>query len=151
MIPIALVLAAAQPAETPKAFMQRLYSYYRDAHYSPFTHPAQVFAPPLLAAINEDSKLANGEVGYLDGDPVCQCQDSGGMRPTVTNVTLQGASKATAAVSIAWPGDKPRPVRFNLVRTSQGWRIADVSSGDEPSLLKALEDSNRKVRAGRSH
>jgi hypothetical protein len=147
MIPLALLLAAAQPAETPKAFMLRLYSYYRQSSYSPFTHPARVFAPPLLGAINEDSKLANGEVGYLDGDPICQCQESDGMRPAVTAVTHQGATKATVAVSIGWPHDKPRPIRFSLVRAAQGWRIADVSSADEPSLLKALEDSNRKARA----
>jgi hypothetical protein len=37
-------------------------------------------------------------------------------------------------------------VRFSLVRTPAGWRIADVLGGDEPSLLRALEDSNHKAR-----
>jgi hypothetical protein len=143
--------AATPPAETPKAFMQRLYSYYHRSSYSPFNHPERVFAPQLLAAINEDSKLANGEVGYLDGDPVCQCQDSGGMHPTVTGVAQQGSNKAVVTVSMRWEGEKPRPTKFTLVRTPRGWRIADVSSAAEPSLLQALEKSNREQRAKLKH
>jgi len=145
MILLAL-LAAAQPVESPKAYMQQLYANYRHSNYSPFTHPERVFAPRLLAAINEDSKLAQGEVGYLDGDPVCQCQDTGEMRPSITSVTQQG-TKATVRVSIGWPGEKARPATFKLVHTSSGWRIADVGSADEPSLLNALEKANRKARA----
>jgi hypothetical protein len=147
MILIALAAAAAQPAETPSAYMQRLYANYRHSDYSPFTHPERVFAPRLLAAINEDSRLAKGEVGYLDEDPVCQCQDTGGMHPAVTSVREQGLDKAIVQVSLGWEGEKPRPVKFSLVRTRDGWRIADVSSADEPSLLKAIEASNRKARA----
>lgn len=147
MILLAFVAAAAQPTETPKQFVQKLYAHYRDSNFSPFNHPERVFAPKLLAAINADSKLAQGEVGYLDGDPICQCQDTSGMRPTITKVTQQGPGKATVHVSIAWPHDKPRPVGFSLVRTKSGWRIADTSSAEEPSLLAALEKSNRKARA----
>ena len=146
MMLLALLAAAAQPAESPKAYMQQLYANYRQADYSPFKHAERVFAPQLLAAINEDSKLAHGEVGYLDGDPVCQCQDSGGMRPSITNVTQQGPNEATVRVSIGWEGEKARPATFKLVRTRSGWRIADVSSADEPSLLTALEAANRKAR-----
>ena len=147
MILFLLAAAASQPAETPQRFMERLYANYSKPDYSPFTHPGRVFAPRLLAAINEDSKLANGEVGYLDGDPVCQCQDTGGMHPSITGVTRQGPGKAIVRVSLRWEGEKPRPpTRFSLVRTKSGWRIADVSSADEPSLVEALEAANRKAR-----
>jgi len=147
MILIMLAATAAQPAETPRQFMERLYANYRHSDYSPFTHPGQVFAPRLLGAINEDSKLANGEVGYLDGDPVCQCQDTGGMHPSIVGVARQGPDKAVVRVSLRWEGEKPRPpTKFSLVRTGSGWRIADVSSADEPSLLRALEAANRKAR-----
>jgi uncharacterized protein DUF3828 len=148
---LALAAAAAPPADTPRGFMERLYANYRHSDYSPFTRPDRVFAPRLLAAINEDSKLAKGEVGYLDGDPVCQCQDSAGMHPSIVGVTGQGHGKATVRVSIGWDGEKPRPARFSLVRTPGGWRIADVSSADEPSLLGALEKSNRELRAKPRH
>ena len=147
LIVLAIAAAAAQPAETPRGFMERLYANYRQPDYSPFKHPERVFAPRLLAAINEDSRLAKGEVGYLDGDPVCHCQDTGGMHPAIVGVTGQGHGKATVRVSIGWDGEKARPASFSLVRTAQGWRIADVSSADEPSLVGALEAANRKARA----
>jgi hypothetical protein len=146
MMLLALLAAAAQTAESPKVFMERLYAAYRQSNYSPFTHPDRVFAPRLLAAINEDSKLAHGEVGYLDGDPVCQCQDTAGMHPSIASVSQQAPDKATVKVSIAWEHDKAQPATFSLLRTRAGWRIADVSSADEPSLLKSLEAANRKAR-----
>ena len=148
MIWILLAAAAAQPqAETPKAFMERIYASYRDTDYSPFKKPERVFAPRLLAAINEDSRLAKGEVGYLDGDPVCQCQDSGGLKAAITRVKLQGRDRASVGVSIGMTGYKPRPAQFSLLRTRAGWRIADVSSPAEKSLLAALEKANREERA----
>ena len=147
MILLALLASGASPAGTPRAFVQRLYANYRQSDYSPFTHPDRVFAPRLLSAIDEASRLAHGEVGYLDGDPVCQCQDSAGMRPSISSVTRQGRDKAIVRVSIGWAGEKARPATFKLVRTGSGWRIADIGSGDEPSLLNALETSNRKARA----
>ncbi len=154
MIWILLAAAAAaapgQPADTPKRFMEHLYANYRNANYNPFDHPSRVFAPRLIAAMNEDSKLAHGEVGYVDGDPVCQCQDPSGMHATVGGVKQQGRDKASVQVSIAWDsGDKPRPTRFSLIRTRAGWRIADVSSADEPSFLAAIEKSNREARAAK--
>ena len=146
MILLALGAVTAQPAETPTQFMQRLYASYRKRDYSPFDHPDRVFAPRLAAALAEDAKLANGEMGYLDGDPVCQCQDTAGMRATVVNVTPLGTDKALVRVSIGFTGTKARMARFSLERGGRGWRIADVSSADEVSLLRAVEDSNRKQR-----
>jgi len=146
MIVTLLALAAAQPAETPRQFMTRAFAGYRSSHFNPLGKPERWFAPRLIAAIRDDAKLANGEVGYLDGDPICQCQDPDGIRPTVVGAALQGRNKATVKVSIGWPHDKPRPATFSLVRTAAGWRIADVSSADEPSLLRALDKSNAEAR-----
>ena len=142
---LALLLAAAAPAETPRQFMTRIYAEYRDPDFSPFTHPERYFSLRLRAAIAEDARLAHGEVGYVDGDPICQCQDPAGMTPTVTAVAQHGAS-ATVRVTIGWDHDPARPATFSLVRTRAGWRIADVGSADEPSLLSAIEKSNRGVK-----
>src|SRR5215213_6931077 len=145
---LALIAAAAAqpPGETPRAFMERIYAGYRNADYSPFSHPERVFSPRLIEAVNEDSRLSHGEVGYIDGDPVCQCQDAGGMRATVLGVKLQGANQALATVSLRFDdAARPRPVTFKLVRGRSGWRIADVSSADEPSFLRAVEKANREA------
>ena len=146
MIMTLFALAAAQPAETPRQFMTRAFAGYRSASFNPLDKPERWFAPRLIAAIRDDAKLAHGEVGYLDGDPICQCQDPDGMRPSVVRAALHGRDQATVKVSIGWPHDKPRPATFSLVRTPTGWRIADVSSADEPSLLKALDKANAEAR-----
>ena len=141
---LALAAGSAAPTETPKAYVERVYSSYHSASFNPLDHPGRYFAPKLVAAIADDARLAGGEVGYLDGDPICQCQDPAGLHATVRQVTQQGRDGARVRVSIGFPGEKPRPATFTLVRTKAGWRIADVSSSDEPSLLRALEASNRK-------
>ena len=127
--------------------MERLYARYRSSGFSPFNHPERVFAPRLLAAIREDERLAKGEVGYLDGDPVCQCQDADGLKAKVVRVKLQDPARASVSVSIALAGYKPRPAEFSLVRAKSGWRIADVASADEKSLVAALEQANRAAKA----
>jgi len=145
---ILFALAAANPAanESPRAFVERLYASYSNEDYSPFEHPERVFAPALLAAINEDSKLANGEVGFIDADPICQCQDTAGMRSSVASVT-GSRGQATARITLSWQGTKDRrDVRLRLTRTPAGWRIADVITTDEPSLLHDLQEANRKAR-----
>ena len=96
MMLLALLVAAAPAAETPKAYMERLYAGYRNSSFNPFDHPERYFAPRLLAAIKEDARLANGEVGYVDGDPICQCQDPDGLHATVTGVTQQGRERHEA-------------------------------------------------------
>ena len=149
MILVLLAAAAAQPsAGTPRAFVERLYAGYRQSSFSAFTHPESVFAPRLLAAINEDSRLSQGEVGYLDGDPVCQCQDASGLRTTIASVKQSNRDRASVSVSISLLGYEARPATLALVRTKAGWRISDISSPSEPSLLRGIEESNRKARAG---
>jgi len=147
MILLALALAAAPLAETPKAFLERVYASYRDRNFSPFEHADRYFAPKLKAAIDEDSRLANGEVGYLDGDPICQCQDTDGLRSKILKIRLQKPDTALAEVLLDYTDSTATHVKFTLIRTKAGWRIADVSSGDEPSLLRAIETPNRQARA----
>ena len=127
--------------------MEQLYARYSDPSFNPLTHADLYFTPKLAAAIEEDSRIAKGEVGYLDGDPICQCQDPAGLQVIVANERMIGADQAEVSVSISLAGYEPRPATFRLVRTKAGWRIADISAVDEASLLRALEKSNRTQRA----
>jgi len=147
---IGAALAAGGPAatETPKDYMERLYAGYRDSNFNPLTHPSLYFAPRLVDALKEDARLARGEVGYVDGDPICQCQDPDGLQASVTDVTQKAPDQAKVRVSIGLAGYDARPATFSLVMTHEGWRIADVSSPDEPSFLQGIEKSNREQRAG---
>ena len=146
---LALLLAASGPVETPKAYIQRIYASYQQPNFNPLDHPDRYFTPDLAAAMREDARLAKGEVGYVDGDPICQCQDPGGLRARILRMVRQTASKAVAIVLLDYPDSTARRVRFSLVRTKLGWRIADVSSAGEPSFLRAILASNSRARSRR--
>ena len=139
-------LASAGQADSPRAFVQRIYAGYRNENYDPLGKPDRIFAGPLTAAIKEDARLAHGEVGYLDGDPLCACQDTGGMHSAITSVTGT-ASAAIAHVLVTWDGTRDqRDIQLKLVKTPAGWRIADVGSQDDKSLLHSLQAANRQAR-----
>lgn len=141
---LALMLGAAEAApEAPGVFVQSLYAGYRDPDYSPLARPERVFAPPLVAAIREDERLSRDEVGFMDADPLCQCQDATGLRPDIREIRTSGGSKAAVRVALDF-GEDHREVRLRLVRTAAGWRIADIASADDPSLLASLRRFNRR-------
>jgi hypothetical protein len=143
MIALALALAAA----SPRGFVEHLYAAYRNQSWSPLARPALVFAPPLVAAISEDRRLSGDEVGFLDGDPVCDCQDASGLRAKILALTPDGNVAATVRVALRFGGSgEARKLTLRLVRTAAGWRIADVATSDSASLLLDLEAANRRRR-----
>lgn len=143
-----LAPVAALPAETPQAFVTRLYASYRNPNFSPLTHPERTFTPPFVAALKEDAHLFRGEVGFIDADPICQCQDTTGLRASIAGIQ-QSAAAADVRVTLRFGGSDIRSIRLKLAKTPAGWRVADIAAVDEPSFLRDLEASNRKKRMGR--
>jgi len=142
----AALLAPAAPAESPEGFVSHLYAQYRAADYSPFRQPARIFAPPLVIALRENERRSSGEVGYLDADPLCQCQDASGLRASIAAVRRPRPGTAEVQVRIAFPGGDARELRLKLARTPAGWRVADIATADEPSFLAGLVAWNRRKR-----
>jgi hypothetical protein len=141
---LAAMAAPASPAETPRAFVARLYAGYRDEDYSPLARPERVFAPPLVAAIREDARLSKEEVGFMDADPLCQCQDAAGLHPVIETVRQPTPRTATAQIGLSFSGSDRRALRLQLIRTRAGWRIADIATAEAPSLLADLRRFNRR-------
>jgi hypothetical protein len=141
---VAALLSPAPTAETSRAFVERLYAGYRDPDYNPLAKPARIFAPPLVAAIREDARLSRDEVGYMDADPLCQCQDAAGMRVAIEEVRQSTRGAASAQIRLAFGDSDRRVLELRLVRTQAGWRIADITTDDEPSLLDSLRRFNRR-------
>ena len=142
---LAAVVAAAAPAgvqgQSARAFVERIYAGYAQDGFNPLEHIDRYFAPPIAKEIRDDS--AGGEVGYLDGDPLCDCQDFSGLKPRIESVRARG-SAADARIVLDFGTGDARTVILHLVRTKGGWRVADVTTKEEPSLLAALRRSNRK-------
>ena len=135
--------AAAQPAATrdtagARAFVLSLYAAYHGEGPDFFGKQArQVFSPHLLALIRRDERLAHGEVGALDGDPICNCQDFT-ITATTVEVALTGPGRAQAIARFRNFG-KPEVVRLDLVFVKGGWRVDNVHETGTPDLADYLE------------
>ena len=136
--------AMAQPAPAPavagaKAFIKSVYAAYgqADSGSSLGKRADGIFAPGLLSAIRADQTAHAGEVGRLDHDPLCDCQDSDGLRVAGVDVAQAGEGRADAAVRVSL-GGLVKAVRLRLVGGAGGWRVADVSTAAMPSLVGVL-------------
>ena len=144
ILALAAALLAAPAGEPPRAFVERLYAGYRDPDYDPLARPERIFAPALVAEIREDWRLSRDEVGYMDADPLCQCQDAAGLRAAIADPGPPRRGSAAVRVRLSLAGPDRRELVLRLVRTARGWRVADIATSDEPSLLAGLRRFNRR-------
>ena len=129
----------AQTLETAKAFTTALYgAYATGAPDYVGQNPERTFSPELLALIRKDqANTPAGEVGILDGDPICDCQDAEGLKLTDVTVAAVGQGKARADVTLKFPSET-RSMSLDLVAHGGEWRVGDVHTGQTPSLVKLL-------------
>ena len=140
MILAALALAAAHAGSTPREFIAYVYSQYHHEDFSPLERPEKFFSPTLTAAIRKDS--AGGEVGYLDGDPLCDCQDYDRVSAQVRKLVQQTPRSAVADIRVTLSPKETRDLELKLILTPGGWRISDLVGTDHKSLLTELQRSN---------
>ncbi len=146
---LAIAAAAATAADkaepaTAEAFLRALYAPYLagDQTVAPTDKAAPtIFDRRLTALIRKDQANAKGEVGALDSDPICACQDF--ERLTALSVKAQpvGPQRATAIVRFT-NGTTHTTLTYTLVAGAAGWRVADIGSKDLPSLVELLTKAN---------
>lgn len=132
--------AAAQDLAAAKAFVAQLYAAYGKPP-GPDYHGRQakdVFSPALLDLMRrEAAQTPKGEVGALEGDPICNCQDYE-IRGVTIVATMAGPGRATVIASFRNHG-QPQSVGLDLVWSQERWRVDDVHARDMLSLVKLLE------------
>jgi hypothetical protein len=129
-----IVVAQTPRQQNARSFVENLYILESRRQFADFS----VFLTPSLAALVEkDRKAAPGEIGKLDFDPICDCQDSDGLRFQVTHLTRSG-SRAVASVSLHFNDKTVRNVRLSLLRESDRWSIDDIQTRDFNSLREFL-------------
>jgi len=140
LLAAAPTMAAAQSATSARTFAAGLYARYArgEPEYAGKDAGA-TFTPKLVRLIREDQARARGEVGALDGDPICDCQDPGGLKLVGLSVTPAGPGKATAVARIQFPQSEPEAIRLDLVESGASWRVSDVHTADMPSLVALLQ------------
>lgn len=122
--PVVQPVAGSAAAEQ---FLRGIYARYgKDGPGAPFD--TTVYEPSLLALIDADNKAADGDVGYLDGDPICDCQD---FDISALQIAFKSISEGRldAAVSFRNFG-KRHSLHLTLLLTAAGWRIADAQGSD---------------------
>jgi len=145
--------SSAQDADAAKTFLTSIYHHYEHEGigidvYGP--HANQYFHSSLIALMLEDQKASAPDVGAIDGDPVCACQDWDGIWDLKIDVHIDAPDRATATVAFALsaPQDRPkdalRKLSIALAAENGEWRIYDILDETDPAapfaLRKALQD-----------
>ncbi len=134
--------APAQSLPDARAFVTGLYDAYRRYPGPDYLgrHSGAVFSPDLIALIRrEAASTPQGDVGALDGDPICDCQDWR-ISDVAMAVSASGPGAAAAEVRFRNAG-RPQTVRLDLVSVRGRWRVGDVHSETTPSLVQLLRQS----------
>lgn len=148
--------AAGADAPGPKAFLEGLYAHYKSSSSTGTTwapmdaNVREVFDPDTVALLAADTKALKGELGDIDGDWLCDCQDWGSIAATVT-ITSQTATTAKAVADFhdtQIPDDTPKRDTFELVKTPAGWRIHDMATPNDPSLRHVLTREIAALKTG---
>ena len=143
---LALALVALAPAAKAqslgdaRAFVSGLYRAYErspDVNYLG-SRARSVFSPRLIALMRRDARNAHGEVGALDGDPICDCQDPDGIKLVALDVASAGPGRASARVRVRFAGSRREAMTLDLVSVRAAWRVDDVHTRDTPSLVRLL-------------
>ena len=156
---VAPATTSAAPASTDaadaKAFLESLYAHYKtsssNSTFQPFdANAADVLDADTIALMKADEKALNGDLGDIDGDWICDCQDYQSITATIAvQSATPTAAKATADFhDVIDTSSKPHHDTFDLVKTAAGWRIHDMGTSDQPSLRKVLQDEIAKLKAG---
>ena len=136
LLSLIAVPAAAQDQKSATAFLAEIYTHYKDGAEPP--DPATVYDPVLQKLIADDATALDGDVGVLDGDPICDCQDYD-IRAVKLTVHMRGPGRADATAAFKNLG-RAVTVRFDLVAVDGAWRIADIRNSGMGSLKQALQD-----------
>ncbi len=101
-----------------------------------------VFTPSLIQLIRRDQKGHPGEIGKLDADPICDCQDWNHLTVSTFEFVKESATNATVSFIVRDSAEGayslPR-TRWHLVWLTTGWKIDDLETRGIPSLRKFLQ------------
>jgi hypothetical protein len=129
---------AAADLPAARTFVERLYSaYHGDGPDYLGRSRSRVFSPRMIVLLRRDQRLTpRGDVGALDGDPICDCQDF-----EISNVRIDVRAgkpgQARAVVTFDNLG-RATTLRLDLVAVQGQWRIDNIHSESIPDLATFL-------------
>ncbi|HWF78792.1 MAG TPA: hypothetical protein VN694_16625 [Caulobacteraceae bacterium] len=155
---VAPVAATGPDADAAKAFLERLYAHYKTSSSTGTTwapmdaNIKEVFDDDMVKLMAADTKALKGELGEIDGDWLCDCQDWGHIVATVT--VTEASPTAAKAIAVFDDADiKDEPLKkdaFDLVKTPAGWRIHDMGTAQDASLRAVLTKEIADLKSGKT-
>ena len=113
---------------------------------------AAIYTPALVELMRRDRLTTpQGQIGVLDFQPMCGCNDDSGLRLTGITSTARPDGRVDAVATIAtYGGASTFTRRFVLERTPAGWRVADIFSSEPGDTGFLAFMTNGLAQAGAS-
>lgn len=102
-----------------------------------------IFDARLTALIRKDEAQPQGEIGALDSDPICDCQDFDRIKLRSIRFLRRTSNKATAKVRFT-NLRTTSVLKYTLTKSMRGWRVTDIGYSDMPSLVAFLQAGNNR-------
>ncbi|MGK9175993.1 YbjP/YqhG family protein [Yokenella regensburgei] len=135
--------------QSPQRSVELLYQHY--ANNAPgvvfdASGQEQIISGRLMKVVAEDQKLtAQGDVGYLNYDPVCSCQDYDNLVLEQVDIVTHDPQHVDAVVRFRPFSDGPETVTQTLVLVDENgrWLIDDIVN-ETSSLYEGMKAYNRE-------
>jgi hypothetical protein len=130
----------AAAAEGPEPFVRAIFAQYVSGGPSELPPPPgqdPIFSRMMNALIGDDFRAANGEVGTIEYDIFCQCQDQDGF--VVNSMAVAQGDENTASASVVFTNmGIQKTATLELVREGGNWKVDDVETGTNSSVKDML-------------
>ncbi|MFT2789939.1 DUF3828 domain-containing protein [Serratia sp. T13T92] len=153
LLSFAALTQSASATENPSNFLARIYAIYgHDEVTAAFigeTGPKRIASKQFIAVLEEDQALTlPGDMGYLDADPICQCQDYQNLVVTDINILSNDNKKSHATVTFRAFRDSnlTTTTEFDLVAENGQWFIDDIFDTNQQSVRHAIDANNKALR-----
>ena len=138
--------------ETPEETVRKIYQRYSNGANPPLfddLSDKSIISVRMKQTLALDNRLTlPGDIGWLNGDPICNCQDYENL--VLENVTLNqpNATHADAVVRFRpfQESEETVMLTLKLIMESKRWLIDDVIN-ESGSLYQNIEDNNQKTLA----
>jgi hypothetical protein len=137
---VVTTISCADENTEAKGWVKNLYAaYQKDFVAMSIVGPNAdtIYCPELLKLAKLDQKLANGENGILDWDPLCDCQDPEGMR--IDEIVVKKKNVFIYAELKFMISGTKMMLTLKLRKTGGKWLICDAISPTTPSLYEYLQ------------
>lgn len=140
------------PSQTVEQTVRHIYQNYKSDATAPYfgeTGERAITSARIQQALTlNDNLTLPGNIGWLDYDPVCDCQDFGDLVLESVAITQTDADHADAVVRFRiFKDDKEKTTQtLKMVAENGRWVIDDIVS-NHGSVLQAVNSENEKTLA----